>query len=129
MKKYSAALAVFVMVLLVPASQGTTLFQANLTGAQEVPSTNSPATGFVSALLRLEVDRLEIGLTFSNLSSGVGAVANIYCCVPSGVNGSVVLPLVGFPTAVTFGSGFYQHAFTPSKDLVGITPVAFEAAL
>jgi aldose sugar dehydrogenase len=74
-----------------------TLFAANLTGAQEVPPTNSGATGTATILLSPDEKTARVSLSFNALSSGQSA-AHIHGPAPSGTNAGVLfgLPLGQF---------------------------------
>jgi hypothetical protein len=97
-------------------------FTANLSGAQEVPPTGSPGTGFANVVLDDTAGTLSISLTFQNLTTP-DTMGHIHCCVPRGVNAAVALPFTAFPLGVT--SGTYTHTFVLATDLTGITPAAF----
>lgn len=110
-----------------------TIYQTTLTGANEVPPTGSPATGF--ATVTLIGDTLTVDESFSGLVGGVAAAAHIHCCVPAGTNTGVAVPFPGFPAAT---SGTYSHSFNlldPSiytlafETASGGTAAAAEAAL
>ena len=81
------------------------LYTATLAGANEVPPTGSPATGFIS--VTLSGDFLSIDETFSGLTVPASA-AHIHCCVPAGTNAIVAVPFVSFPNAT---SGHYVNSF------------------
>ena len=90
-----------------------TTFTANLTQANEVPPTGSPATGSATVVLDPAANTLSVHVTFSGLTSNTVA-AHIHCCLDSlfeaGVNVGVattVPAFPGFPLGVT--SGTYDH--------------------
>lgn len=79
---------------------------AFLSGANEVPSNASTATGYVAVFL--DGNLLDVDLSFNGLTGGPAGAAHIHCCTPPGTNTSVAVPFTGFP-AVTTGS--YTHSF------------------
>jgi hypothetical protein len=117
-------------------------FDANLTQANEVPPTGSPATGFASVVLDPMAQTIQVNVMFGGLESPTTA-SHIHCCLPSpldpGVNVGVATTLPafpGFPIGVTSGdyhsavlslldAGTYNPAFVTAE---GGIPQA-EAAL
>ncbi|HEY6122554.1 MAG TPA: PQQ-dependent sugar dehydrogenase [Pyrinomonadaceae bacterium] len=73
-------------------SKPTQLFVATLTGAQEVPATNSPATGTATLLLSPDETTAQVALTFSGLTSAQTA-AHIHGPALPGVSAPVLFPL------------------------------------
>ena len=69
-----------------------TLFVASLNGAQEVPPTNSNATGTATVLLSPDEKTARISLNFSGLSSSETA-AHIHGPAAPGVNAPILFPL------------------------------------
>lgn len=67
------------------------LFVASLSGAQEVPSTTSTATGFATLLLSADETTATVRLHFSGLTSSQVA-AHIHTPAPRGKNAPVVFP-------------------------------------
>jgi CHRD domain-containing protein/PEP-CTERM motif-containing protein len=96
------------LVLLAPSqSSGAVItFTAVLSGANEVPPTGSPATGF--ATVTLNGDSLTVDESFAGLVGGTASAAHIHCCALPGVSAGVAVPFVGFPAAT---SGTYNHIF------------------
>src|SRR5260370_19977712 len=125
MKIAVLVLVAFGALLLMPAANASLIFTTTLLGANEVPSNNSPATGFASVTLHADLITLDVFESFSGLVSPASA-AHIHCCGPVGTNDPVRLPFVSFP-GVT--SGTYTHTFNLMTDLSGITPSAFIAGL
>src|SRR5260370_36256032 len=89
-------------------------FIANLTQANEVPPTGSPATGLATVVLDPTAQTLQVNATFSGLTSN-DVAAHIHCCLASpflpGVNVGVATTIpasLGFPLGVT--SGTYSSA-------------------
>ena len=103
-------------VLMLPAAgvyAKPTTFTANLTQANEVPPTPSPATGSATVILDPAANTLSVHVTFSGLTSNT-TMAHIHCCLASlflsGINVGVattVPAFPGFPLGVT--SGTYDH--------------------
>ncbi len=81
-------------------------YVTTLTGANEVPSVSTPATGTV--LITISGNVMTISVTFSGLLSNT-TVAHLHCCVSPGANVGVAVGLTGFPASVT--SGTYINAF------------------
>ena len=81
-------------------------FVANLTQANEVPPTGSPATGLATVVLDPTAQTIQINATFSGLTSN-DVAAHIHCCAPLGTNAGVattVPAFPGFPLGVTSGT-------------------------
>ena len=98
---------VLALLLAAPSTaRATTIYVATLAGANEVPPTGSPATGF--ATVTLNGDTLTVDETFSGLIGGPAAAAHIHCCFPAGVNAIVAVPFIDFPAAT---SGSYHQSF------------------
>jgi len=99
------------LMLQAPAAHAIPMtFVANLTQANEVPPTGSPATGLATVILDPTAQTLQVNATFSGLTSN-DVQAHIHCCLASpflaGVNVGVattVPAFPGFPLGVTFGS-------------------------
>jgi len=101
------------LILPVPASYADTVLTANLTGALEIPSSGSTATG--NAVITLEPnDMMRVQVTFSGLTSGTTA-SHIHCCLPGPFQNAnemvaTTLPTFpNFPLGVTSGS--YDQTF------------------
>jgi hypothetical protein len=90
------------------ASADIIVYDASMTGANEVPPTGSPATGFSEVILNTALNTLMVDLTFSGLTGGDAEAAHIHCCTLPGTNAAVAVPFVGFPSAT---SGTYDHTF------------------
>jgi CHRD domain len=102
-----------VLILPTPASYADTVLTANLTGALEIPSNASTATG--TAVVTLEPgDMMRVQITFSGLSSGTTA-SHIHCCLPAPFQnanepvGTTIPTFPNFPLGVTSGS--YDQTF------------------
>ncbi len=101
-------LIVFVLLLLsavAPCAKADGVFITTLTGANEVPSVPTSATG--SAVVTVTGNALSISLTFTGLSANATA-AHFHCCVSPGANAGVAIGLLGFPVAT---SGTYNNTF------------------
>jgi hypothetical protein len=101
------------LILPVPASYADTVLSANLTGALEIPSSGSPATG--NAVVTLEPgDMMRVQVTFSGLTSGTTA-AHIHCCLAAPFQNANVMVATTTPTFTDFPSGVmsgtYDHTF------------------
>ncbi len=88
-----------------PRANADATFTAILLGANEVPPTASTASG--SATVTLIGNMLDVSETFSGLIGGPAAASQIQFA-PAGSNGPVVVPLSGFPNAI---SGTYSMTF------------------
>jgi hypothetical protein len=107
-RKNVQALAVLLSVTgLAGLSYGATItFSEPLSGANENPVVNTPATGFTTVTLDTVTELLTIDLTFTDLTSDTTA-AHIHCCVspPGNAGVATVLPAFpGFPLGVTSGT-------------------------
>jgi hypothetical protein len=128
----AAALTVGGAFAAAPATAQTVSLGAVLNGAQQVPPVATPATGSSSLFYNQATGAFTVTLTFANLTGttvGVGpgnAPAHIHLA-PPGVNGPIVIPLVGTPIGVT--SAGYSNTFT-FGDLLGFgVPAGDVAAL
>ena len=109
MKKswFCLALAVALVVAL-PARASLLLFHVDLSGANEVPPTGSPATGFANLTLDTVTNDLTGHIEFSGLLAGTSA-AHIHCCLatpfgPGNVGVATLVPAFpNFPIGVTSG--------------------------
>ena len=110
-------------------------FVANLTQANEVPPTGSPATGLATVVLDPTAQTIQINATFSGLTSN-DVMAHIHCCLASpfltGVNVGVattVPTFPGFPLGVTSGT-YSSDVFDLTQPLIyNTTPVTGFVAL
>lgn len=81
------------------------IFQATLSGANEVPPNGSAGTG--SATVTFNANMLSVNEIFSGLTAPATA-SHIHCCASAGVNVGVAVPFPSFPAATT---GTYTMAF------------------
>ncbi len=109
MKKSWFCLALAAALLIALPARATLLnFHVNLSGANEVPPTPSPATGFADLTLDTITNDLTGHIEFSGLLAGTSA-AHIHCCLdtPFGPGNAGVATLVpafpNFPLGVTSG--------------------------
>jgi hypothetical protein len=91
-----------------PASAVPMTFDANLTGAAEIPPTTSTATGFTTVVIDPAANTLHVDVTFSGLTTGTTA-SHIHCCVASTPPGNFIVATTtptfpGFPLGVTSGT-------------------------
>jgi hypothetical protein len=120
-------------------------FHVNLSGANEVPPTGSPATGFADLTLDTVTNDLTGHIEFSGLLATTTA-AHIHCCLPSpfltGVNvgvATLVPAFPGFPLGVTSGAdnfvldldlaASYNPAFITAQGDLATARASFIAAL
>ena len=73
-------------------------YQALLTSSQEVPPTSSNATGIGIVVLDTVANTIKVNLSWINLSS-VATAAHIHGPAAAGINGPVLFPLTGVPSA------------------------------
>lgn len=111
---FGSALAL-VTLLSMAAAHATLIFHATLTGAAQVPSNTSTATGSATVTLESDNVTLVVDLAFSNLTGGPATAAHIHCCASPGANAGVALPFSGFPGAT---SGTYLNTFDLTTDLM-----------
>lgn len=93
------------------AQAATTIFTANLSGANEVPPVASPGTGSATVTFDDVTNLLTVRASFGGLI-GTTTAAHIHCCTLPGSNAGVataVPTFPGFPLGVTAGS--YQSSF------------------
>lgn len=109
MKKSSFCLALAVALFVALPAQALLLkFHVDLSGANEVPPTGSPATGFADFTLDTLTNDLTGHIEFSGLVSTTTA-AHIHCCLatpfgPGNVGVATLVPAFpGFPLGVTSG--------------------------
>jgi hypothetical protein len=97
-----AALVVSATMLIALPVSAQQYYQAVINGAQEVPPSGSPATGFGCFVLNAD-NTLDYLVSYAGLT-GVESAAHIHGPAPAGVNGGVVFPfVVGSPMIGTFG--------------------------
>ena len=118
----SAAFAALVL-LGAPSAAQVTVFTAALTGAQAVPPTTSPATGFITVTLNQTLNTLTVDEMFSGLTGGKASAAHIHCCTLPGSAAIVAVPFTGFPVAT---SGTYNNTFDLTN-LAAYNPVFVSA--
>ena len=139
MKRFAVLLTLAVaMVLVAPISHGTP-YAVRLTGANEIPANNSPATGFGVVDFSTTTHLLTVNINFGGLT-GTTTAAHIHCCVTTpGTNAGVattVPTFPNFPLGVTSGTynvtldmtqaSTWNPAFLTAN---GGTPAGAEAAL
>jgi hypothetical protein len=138
---FAVLLAVAMLLLPVPpASAATYIFTAALSGPNEDPPNDSPATGFARVVLDTIAHTLEIHARFSGLvAPTISAHIHAPTAIPFAGNvGVAVHPpsLAGFPLGVTEGT--YLHTFDTADTATynpayliasGGTPLGAEAAL
>ena len=119
-----ATVVAAMMLAALPALAVPITLTANLIGANEVPPSGSPGTGFATVLLDETANTMQVDVTFSGLvpTTSTGApsgttASHIHCCLTSpfqtGVNvmvATTVPTFPGFPLGVTSGS--YHMSFS-----------------
>jgi CHRD domain/PEP-CTERM motif len=104
MKYVSLALVLLGILTLqvAPAQAVPMTFVANLLGANEIPPSGSPATGFATVVLDPTAQTIQINVTFAGLTTPATA-AHIHCCLsspfaPANVGVATTVPAFpGFP--------------------------------
>jgi CHRD domain len=97
------------LMLSVPAAHAIPLtFTTTLSGANEVPPTASPGTGFATVVLDPAAQTLQLNVTFSGLTS-IDTAAHIHCCLLAGGGPNLVVATTvpafpGFPLGMTSGT-------------------------
>ena len=100
-------------------------FVANLSGANEIPPSGSPATGSAKVVLDPVAETIQINVTFSGLTTP-DIAAHIHCCLPFpfdpiNIGVATTLPAFpGFPLGVT--SGTYSSAVLSLTDPATYNP-------
>jgi CHRD domain len=116
-------------ILSIAPASASLVFLATLSGASQVPSNSSTATGSAKVVLESDNTTLDVNLTFSGLVGGPATASHIHCCAPDTANAGVALPFSGFPSAT---SGTFVNTFDLTTDLnfgSGITVASFIAGL
>jgi hypothetical protein len=117
------------------AQAATLIYSTQMNGANEVPATGSPATGFTLVTIDSVANSMNVQVTFSGLTGGPAAAAHIHCCTPVGTNTGVAVGFTGFPAAT---SGSYNNTFDLTNSAIytsgfltasGGTAAGAEAAL
>jgi hypothetical protein len=113
MKQLLIGVSAFLLTVVLPvpaAWAAVTVLDANLIGANEVPPSGSPGTGFAIVTLDTTAQTLTVQETFGGLGSPT-TMSHIHCCLASpflpGVNVGVATTtpsFPGFPTGVTSGN-------------------------
>lgn len=109
LRKFLVLFALFGLSGVVAPSAATILvYDATLSGSNEVPANLSTATGQSVISYDTVTHMLSVNVSFSGLLAPDTA-AHIHCCTPAGSNAGVAVSLIGFPLGVTSGS--YLHLF------------------
>jgi len=92
-----------------PAAAATLTYEANLSGATEIPPTGSTGSGFAIVTIDTIADTMRVQESFSGLEAGTTA-SHIHCCAiqPATVGVATTVPTFpAFPLGVTAGT--YDH--------------------
>jgi hypothetical protein len=95
----------------VPAAAAITVYNAQLSGAEEVPFNASPGTGFVIVTIDDVLATMRVQATFADLI-GITTASHIHCCAGPGNTASIATTtpsFTGFPLGVTAGT--YDNTF------------------
>lgn len=90
------------------ASSAILIYDATLSGANEIPPTGSPATGSAQITIDDVANTMLVTETFSGLIGGPAGAAHIHCCIPVGMSTGIAVGFPGFPAAT---SGAYTNTF------------------
>jgi len=104
----AAALSLVILGLSSAAQAVPITIVADMTGANEVPPTGSPAIGSSVLTLDIAAHTLLVDIAWSGLTGGNPAAAHIHCCTVVGTSVGVAVGFPGFPTTT---SGTYLHLF------------------
>ena len=92
----------------------STTFTATLSGANEVPSNGSTATGSATVVLNDAETQITVDVNFAGLTGGPAIAGHIHGPASPGNNAAVVFAFTGFPAA-TSGSFEEVFAITPTQ--------------
>ncbi len=101
-------------LLLGPAAHASIItYDANLTGAAEIPPTGSPGTGYATVTIDTILNTMFVSVSFSGLEGGTTA-SHIHCCVVPPGNAAVATQT---PTFINLPLGVTSGSFTQLLDL------------
>jgi hypothetical protein len=115
MKKLLLAL-VTTMALSLGTAQAQWMFQAFLSGINEVPANGSPATGICTVTLNAAQTQITVDLSWSGLTAPATA-AHIHGPGGAGTNAGVIFPFSGVPAATS--GAIPEQMFTINATQVG----------
>jgi hypothetical protein len=105
---------VLAAVLLPVSAQADTIFQATLTGAQEVPPNASTATGTGTVILNPAETMITVDLSWSGLTA-TAVAAHIHGPAAPGTNAQVIFSLSAVPSATSGMIPTQSFAITPAQ--------------
>ena len=105
---------VLAAVLLPVSAKADTIFQATLTGAQEVPPNASTATGMATVVLNTAETMITVDLSWQDLTAPATA-AHIHGPAAPGTNAPVIFAFSGVPSATTGMIPTQSFAITPAQ--------------
>lgn len=120
MNRVVIGLSASLLCLCVGAAHATTIqYAATLSGANEDPANNSPATGFTTVRIDDQTNMMTVTASFSGLTAPTTA-SHIHCCT--------LLPFVGkagvatsLPTFPAFPLGVTSGSYTETFDLTALS--------
>lgn len=113
------AAAAFALVTLAPrADAQSSIFQALLFGANEVPATTSPAFGISILVYDLSTNQFEISTGFVGLSAA--PIGGHVHRAPAGVNGPIIFNFTSTLPAATFGSSIPANGTLSAADEINL---------
>ena len=123
--KRTLGVALLLCSSVVAGNAATILWAATLTGGQEIPPVNTPATGFGEVRYDTDTNILSVMMNWSGLTS-ISTMAHIHCCVatpPGNAGIAIDLWLADSPRPV---SGSYMNSW--DLDVVNPFRAAFVTA-
>ena len=114
---FGQLLLIITVVFVFPTNVRATVFTLDLalSGQNEVPANPSPATGILTGTYDDATNVLGFNLMFNGLL-GLTTAAHFHGPAAAGVNGPVVIPLLGFPAGVSSGSYSNSYVLTPDQE-------------
>lgn len=109
------AAAAIMLGTAMPAAAAIIIYEADLTGAAEVPPTLSEGTGSATLTIDTDLNTMTLEVDFSGLT-GTVTNAHIHCCTAVPVEGTVGVATT-VPTFPSFPSGVTAGSYTMTFDL------------
>jgi hypothetical protein len=94
------------LLLVSGAAHAALIYEGFMAGANEVPSRDTPASGFTSVLI--DDNLMTVHVDWNGLIGGPASAAHIHCCTPLGTNIGVAVGFGGFPATT---SGVFERTF------------------
>lgn len=138
MKLRSTVAALVLALCAAPTAQAVQIvYTTTLSGSNEVPANDSPATGNAAVVYDSLAHTLTVSYSFADLMTGL-ADGHIHCCAPVGSNVGIAVGFTGLPLGATSGGddgevydltspGTFSQTFI--DDFAGGNPANAEATL